>query len=404
MRILFVSPRQCWPPIGGAKLREYHLVRILGRYSAITHVSFRQAGLPPVTAADLPFCERVIALPPLDRYTPLKLARGILGSWPLPVINYTAGSMQSALAALLRQERFDLLHLDGAHLAGYEPMLRRASNAPVVYDWHNIESEVMRRYRSSAPRRINANLTTRRMVRLEERILCSGFGHLVCSERERSELLRVAPGARVAVIPNGVDTGFFEAAAPAADRRHRIVFTGLMGYHANVEAAVAFARAVWPRIRARFPEWRLTLVGADPAPGVLALRAEPNVEITGTVPDVRPYYREAVAAIVPLRTGGGTRLKILEAMAAGVPVVSTSLGAEGLDVNPGADILIADRDEHWLPHLEALATRPEFRDRLVSAAHGMVRVRYDWEVLGAALWNTYRSWLDAPASLSRPLE
>ena len=139
---------------------------------------------------------------------------------------------------------------------------------------------------------------------------------------------------------------------------------------------------------------RLMIVGANPTPAVSALGAIPGVTVTGTVPDVRPYYHNALAAIVPLRTGGGTRLKILEAMAAGVPVVSTVLGAEGLAVTPGSDILIADADDpqHWIDHLNALAQIP-VRKNQIRAALDLVRTRYDWEIVGQTLNDTYAAWL-----------
>jgi glycosyltransferase involved in cell wall biosynthesis len=169
-----------------------------------------------------------------------------------------------------------------------------------------------------------------------------------------------------------------------------------MAYHANIKAAVDFTHTVWPGIRERFPGWRLTLAGLDPAPAVLALRGEPNVEVTGTVEDIRPYYGEAVAAIVPVRTGGGTRLKILEAMAAGVPVVSTALGAEGLSVSPDEDILIAESDADWLPRLTALSTQGELWRRLAEAGRNLVTSKYDWETLGQSLYETYCRWLGQP--------
>jgi glycosyltransferase involved in cell wall biosynthesis len=170
-----------------------------------------------------------------------------------------------------------------------------------------------------------------------------------------------------------------------------------MAYHANIEAAVWFAHSVWPRLREHFPHWKLTIVGYNPAPAVLALRELKNVEVTGTVEDVRPYYGEAVAALVPLRIGGGTRLKILEAMAAGAPVVSTSLGAEGLAVSSGKELLIANREEDWLPHLQSLMENSQLRKNLVTAGRELVRARYDWEALGARLYETYRQWLDEGA-------
>jgi glycosyltransferase involved in cell wall biosynthesis len=197
----------------------------------------------------------------------------------------------------------------------------------------------------------------------------------------------------VAVIENGVDTDYFASSCAARERRRRIVFVGSMSYHANVDAIIPFVRQAWPPIRERFPEWRLTIVGSNPVPAVLALGNEKHVEVAGTVPDVRPYYREALAAIVPLRVGGGTRLKILEAMAAGVPVVSTTLGAEGLAVTPDRNILIADTPADWLPRLQSLSDEGALWQRIAGAGLDLVRSRYDWEVLGDTLCATYSNWL-----------
>ena len=395
MRILFVSPRSCWPPQSGAALREYHLARALGERAELTHVFFSQAGARD--AANAPFRRTAVSAPAPRRYTPAKIVRGILGGQPLSLVNYTSDAMKAALAALVDRQPFDLVHVDSIHMAAYEPILRRAG-APMVYDWHNIESEGMRRYSESAPspaHKFYASLTARRLAALEKEILHSAAGHVVCSEKERETLLGLAPAARIATIENGADLRSFQETQPAAERR-RILFVGWMAYHANVKAAVDFTRAVWPGIRERFPEWRLTLAGLDPAPAVLALRSEANVEVTGTVEDIRPYYGESIAAIVPVRTGGGTRLKILEAMAAGVPVVSTPLGAEGLAVSPGTDILIAEKDADWLPQLSALSTQGDLWNRLAEAGRHLVAVRYDWETLGQSLYETYCRWLGRP--------
>jgi glycosyltransferase involved in cell wall biosynthesis len=397
LRILFLSPRQAWPLYSGARLRDHYFAQALGRRAALTYVFFSDPGLPPPQPADLPFCRKIVPVPAPRFYTPRKIVGGVFGRWPLPVVNYTSDEMKAALAGILRADRFDLVHLDHINMAAYVPGVRRHTAAPVVYNWHNIESELMRRYSAgvqSPLRKLYAAWTARRLAALERQTLLRAFGHVVCSQRERAQLLRIVPEARIAVIENGVDTAFFAEPPVSPGRRHRIVFVGSMRYHGNIEAAVLFARSVWPWIRERFPAWRLTLVGYDPAPAVLALRAEENVEVTGTVDDVRPYYAEALAAIVPLRTGGGTRVKILEAMAAGVPVVSTTLGAEGLAVSPGQHLLIADRQEDWLPRLSSLSLEGGLWNRLVAAGRDLVRSRYDWEILGQALYENYSHWLN----------
>jgi glycosyltransferase involved in cell wall biosynthesis len=364
-------------------------------------VFFQEDGARTPGPDDLPFSKKIVSVPRPRLYTPGKILRALVGKWPLPVLNYYSSQMAEAIADLLDGGAFDLVHFDSLHMAAYFPLVRRRTRAPVVFDWHNIESEAMRRYGrgvQSPARKLYAAMTASRLAGLEGDALRAALGHAVCSERERNQLARVAPEARIAVVENGVDVRSFAKAPALPAGRARLLFVGSMNYHANVDAILFFARAVWPRLRLQHPELRLTIVGSNPSDAVLALESEPGIEITGTVEDVRPYYREAVAAIVPLRIGGGTRLKILEAMAAGVPVVSTALGAEGLAVSPGADILIADSREEWLAQVAALASQGELWSRLACAGRKLVASRYDWDAIGESLYLTYNRWLEAAGS------
>lgn len=395
MQILLVSPRQCWPALTGAKLREYYLARGIGAHADLTHVSFRENG-PPMSSANLPFCRRILSVPRAAAYSPMKVVRGVLGRWPLPILNYSSDQMRETLTALLREQHFDLVHLEGIHMAGYSDLFHERG-IPAAFNWHNIESELMYRYsrnNRSLLHKAYARTTAARLAEIERTMLREAWGHIVCSERECAQLQQIAPQARIAVVANGVEISSNAEHGKPLSERNRVVFVGSMNYHANVEAACLFTREVWPMVRDRFPGWHLTLVGSNPAQAVQELAAEKNVEVTGTVPDVRPYYDEAIAAIVPLRTGGGTRLKILEAMAAGVPVISTALGAEGLAGSSGNNILIADKNEEWLPHLVQLSTDLIARERIVSAARELVASNYDWNALGDSLFETYRRWLE----------
>jgi glycosyltransferase involved in cell wall biosynthesis len=171
-----------------------------------------------------------------------------------------------------------------------------------------------------------------------------------------------------------------------------------MDYHANVDGVVNFAREVWPQVRDRQIRDHLagltfTIVGRDPAPEVRELAAMPGVEVTGTVDDVRPFYREAAAAVVPLKVGGGSRLKILEAMAAGVPVVSTTLGAEGLNVKHGENILIADTNEQLIEAIAAVVEDDVRLKQLSAAGRTLVSNHYDWSRLGTNLFEMYQQLL-----------
>lgn len=397
-RILFISPRQCWPLLSGAKLREYYFLRSLARGARLTYVYFAENGENARIEEHLPFCEDVISIPRPVTYRAWNLLRGAFGRWPLPILNYTSSAMAAALARVKRS--YDLVHLDSIHMMRYSELLAEMPGVAkrLVYGWNNIESEAMRRYAGVVPsrmKRLYAKQTARKLERLEKKILLTAFGHIVCSARERDHLLRIAPAARIVTIENGVDTAYFDGAAGKEGPRRRIIFVGKMDYYPNIEAAKHFVERIWPVVRGRLPGTTLTIVGSNPVDAVRALDGVMGVNVTGTVLDLRPYYRDALAAIVPLRTGGGTRLKILEAMAAGVPVISTRLGAEGLSVEPGREILIADANEpqEWAAHLELLVERPPERSRIVACGSQLVRTRYDWAIVGDALQRTYGEWI-----------
>jgi sugar transferase (PEP-CTERM/EpsH1 system associated) len=406
VRVLFLSPRQCWPPQSGAKLREYYLLRALALECDVEYAYFSEANASAVSPEDLSFPVSVHAVPKPPMYRPTQLLQGLLGPWPLPVVNYTAPAMQETVRRIASGKQFDVIHLDSIHMVRYGAMLQVAgSNAFIVYDWHNIESEAMQRYGEtvdSLPHRTYAALTARKLACLERRILRESAGHVVCSSREREQLLDIVPSARVATIENGVDCAYFarpEDSAASSSASPHFIYVGSMDYFPNIDAVTHFAQHVWPAVRKQTPDAKLSIVGARPVPAVQALSEIPGITVTGTVPDVRPYYHDATASIVPLRTGGGTRLKILESMAAGVPVVSSTLGAEGLDVLPEADILIAEPDDatRWATLLAELATSPPRREALASNALRLVRERYDWPILGQKLVRLYREWLQKPS-------
>jgi sugar transferase (PEP-CTERM/EpsH1 system associated) len=395
MRVLFLSPRQCWPTTTGARLREYHLARQVSHDVELTILAFSEESMTDA----LPFCHEVIVVPPPERYTAWKLLRGIAARDPVPVLNYTTDAMREALGEVLARRAFDIVQIEGTPMAGYAEMIARSPDPPVVvYNWHNIESELMRRFaaQSSFAKRIYANLTADRLEALEERMLGERAGHIVCSEREKRQLAAIAPGAMIEIVENGVDCESFATSA-AQERRDGLVFVGSMNYHANVEAAVDFVRDVWPRMRAEFPALSLKMLGSNPAPQVRALASEPGIEVTGTVPDVRPHYATALAAIVPLKTGGGTRLKILEALAAGVPVISTKAGAEGLELTPGEHLLIAETADEWLEAVRRVSD-PTLASALSAAGRTRVRERYDWSVPGARLLAAYRGVIERRAA------
>ena len=395
MRILYFSPRQCWPLTTGARLRDYHLARQLAGRASVTYLGLTQPDEEAVTipVGDNPF-EKVVTIPKNRSYTTANLVRGLIGPDPVTVLNYYSPHVSAALEDLLRNGSFHSIQIEGVHLLGYLGAIRAAApRSIVIADWHNIESEIMRRYAEtcgSFPRRLFATRTARLIEFAELKLLKGCDVHSLASDRERQKLMNLMPNARLETIPNGVDVEYYRPAHAPGERevRREILFVGSMDYHANIDAAMWFVREIWPLVRTRAPGLRLTIAGRDPVACIRNLAAA-DIAITGTVSDIRPFYSQALAVVAPLRIGSGTRLKILEAMAAGVPVVSTRLGAEGLDVIHGENILIADTPEETVESLSAVLTDPAFRSRLVMSAQELVSQSYDWRELGQRLFQIH---------------
>lgn len=415
--VLYFAPKECWPPSTGAQLRNFYLARELSRSAHLTYLGFADgkkelSDTTQVYGPELNERGRIITVPLGRGYTPLKVMRGAVGRTPLPVLNYTTPQMTQLLEQLLREQDFAVIQVEGLHLAAYLPIIRAARNRPlVVCDWHNVESELMLRYSEHAPatRRVYARATAKRMESMEMRIAREFDAHLVCTERDRQYLLQLNAKARVYVIENGVNVEYFShkrpfqsgaatGRAPAGEATatvveptppKRLVFSGSMDYHANIDAVTYFAREVWPGVWRKRPDLVFTIVGRKPAPEVQALAAVPGIEVTGGVQDVRPFYREGLVAVVPLRIGGGSRLKILEAMAAGLPVVSTRLGAEGLEVTDGENIILADAPEAFGQAILDICANESQRAQIVQAARQLMLARYDWSAIGKMLLDIY---------------
>ncbi len=301
--------------------------------------------------------------------------------------------MASELERTLESQAWDFVQIEGIHFYSYIPAIRKAKGKPrIMCDWHNVESELMERFSAHAStpllKRLYGRRTTSLIRSLETRLLAECDAHTVCSERERRLLLERDPAAKIAAIPNGVDTAFFSRRNTAEAGRD-IVFVGSMDYHANIDAALYFAREIWPALRGDMPERRFVIVGARPTAEVLALASDPGVEVTGTVPDIRPYYESAAAVVVPVRVGSGTRLKVLEAMAAGAPIVSTTLGAEGIEYTDGRDLLIADSAPDFTRRLRELLGNGELLRSIAGGGRELVERKYDWNIIGSKLFDFY---------------
>jgi glycosyltransferase involved in cell wall biosynthesis len=254
-----------------------------------------------------------------------------------------------------------------------------ASATPVVLFQHNVETMLWRRLadtEKSALRKMSYGIEARKMAAYETRTL-QRFRHVIAvSEHDRKEMLALAPGCIITVVPTGVDTEHYKPAPSVSGLPPRIVFTGSMDWEPNIDAVEYFCQDIFPSVLAQFPEARFQIVGRNPYPRVKKL-ASASVEVTGTVPSVAEYLRNATVVIVPLRIGGGTRLKIFEAMAMRKALVSTSIGAEGLDVTSGKDCLIADDAQSFASAILSVLRDPALRQTYEENAAALA-ARYDW--------------------------
>jgi sugar transferase (PEP-CTERM/EpsH1 system associated) len=302
---------------------------------------------------------------------------------------YRSRAFARRLRDLLAERIFDLIVCDflppAIHLPGTLP-------CRAVIFTHNVESEIWRRHaeiQTGAIGRYLYERQHRRMLRFERQTLARFDGVLVVSEADRRTFERLYPGAirRPAhVVPTGVDTGYFRPAEPCSSPESRsIVFTGSMDWLPNEDAMVLFCREMLPLIRRTVPDVTVSIVGRAPTPTVTALARQHGVIVTGRVDDVRPFVRDAAVYVVPLRIGGGTRLKIFEAMAMGKAVVSTAIGAEGLPVTDGEHLLLADEPRAFADAVVRLLGDVEQRRRLEVAARSLVLAHYDWSAVAGEM-------------------
>jgi len=292
--------------------------------------------------------------------------------------------VRDAMMAALRDLRPDALYLDHLDSLVYADA---AKSLPVVIDLHNVYSDLIRRESRSPLRGAARPYLGREAVLLracERRAVIRADSIHVVSAIDAAALAREAPGKTPKVVPNGVDcTLYGRLTEGRRGGRPVVAFIGAMSWPPNVEAARFLALKVFPEVRRRVPGARLRIIGRDPTPEVLALRELPGVEVTGKVPDVMPHLQEASCLAVPLEVGGGTRLKILEAFAAGLPVVSTPVGCEGIEARHGVELVVATR-EGFGDALVALLEDPSAGERMAKCARSLVVERYDWKAIGAS--------------------
>ncbi len=384
MRVLWVKAGKILPVDTGGKIRSYNILRQLAVRHEMTFLSYyggaRDESYEQDLSGRLP---GAVALhtglgPTGATGLGLDYIRHLPSAAPYAVTKFTSVEVRRRVAEWLSEPRFDVAVCDFLSASLNFPP---APATPAVLFQHNVESALWERQAAHEPnivKRAAFSIEASKMRRYE-RTAVNRFHHVIAvSEHDRSLMAKIVDPSRITVVPTGVDVAHYRTARDAAGGNDGpvVLFLGSMDWEANVDGVDYFCREIWPRINAAVPEARFRVVGRNPHPRIQKL-ATASVELVGGVPSVLPHLAAATAFVVPLRIGGGTRLKIYEAMAAGRAVISTRVGAEGLDVRDGENILLADAPNAFADAVVRVLRDRELRLRLENAGAALA-ARYDW--------------------------
>lgn len=401
MKILIVTASLPYPPQQGGALRTYGILQGLHRAGYEIHLlSFQDDSALMYSSTPLhEWCSQIETLPAPRRGKGARLRDLLLSGQPDIARRLYSPDFERRLLALVTQNRYDVVQFEGIEVASYLPMLRQSGvPARLCYDAFNAEAALQRVIfevdREDITRWAAAGYSLVQSGRIAqfERALCQQADLVIAVSDEDAALLRqYHPDRRVFVVPNGIFAdSYIEFGEQLELGQHALVFTGKMDYRPNVDAVFWFSEAILPLIQRRYPDARLYVVGQKPHRRLEKLRDVPGIEITGWVQDVKPYLRGASVYIAPLRMGSGTRLKILEAMAAQCAVVATSLAASGLRDDARYALRIADTPQQIADAVVELLGDPPQRQVLGERASDYVRQLYDWSKLIPHLMQAYQ--------------
>ena len=423
MKLLILTPQLPYPPQQGTTIRNFNLIKHLAPRHEITLLSF---GTPDELENAAPLralCRRIEIAPYPTRSLAQRAWTTLTSPLPDMALRLRSDAMHTLIDSL-RDESFDIVQIEVIEMARYglaskiknrKPVLSHAlskvegetEGSKIVFDDHNAEYVLQRTAFESDARRVSRwhaalySLIQWKKLERYERQICQHAHHIVaCSDADataiaallnpKSEIQNLK--SKITVIPNGVDTEFYVpsdqvCAKPLAELA--LVFTGKMDFRPNIDAMTWFSAEILPRVRAQAPLAHLVIVGQKPAPRIRALQQQSGIEVTGWVADTRPYIADAAVYVVPLRMGSGTRLKVLEAMAMGKAIVSTTRGVEGITLTPERDAILADTPAEFARAVITLLRDPERRRTLGRAAHTLAEEKYDWRTIVPAFDQVY---------------
>ncbi|WP_322488685.1 glycosyltransferase family 4 protein [Chloroflexus sp.] len=405
MRILMLTLIAPYPPDSGPKIKTYNVLQYLCERYEVTLVSLVRNEQERAHAESLRrICRDVYTVPfQRSRWKDAHfLLKSSLTGESFILSRDASPELHQLLRLLTAREHFDIIHADQLNMAPFAVDLPGGAR---IIDQHNAVWTIVARMaaRSDLIRRIGLQIEARRLRRAEAR-LCARFdGMLAVSEPDYAFLKLAAADAGVALPPTAIIPIAIDARSEAPVQRHSapntILSMATMFWPPNVDGVLWFAREVWPLVRQAVPQARVALVGSRPPETVRQLAADPAIEVPGYVADPRPYLERTAALIVPVHAGGGMRVKILEALARGLPIVSTTIGYEGIDLTPGEHLLVGDTPQAFAEALIRLLRDPELGRRLAVQGRRVAEERYDWRVVCPAIDHLYATALQRANSL-----
>lgn len=384
MKILWVNPHFLHPTTKGGQIRTLEMLRHLNRWHEIHYVALENCAGGEGPARSSEYCSKAYpiphTLPPRGSASFVFQAVGnLVDPLPLAITRYRSALMKSEVSRLLITGNFDRLVCDFLFPGPNIPSLSQA-----LLFQHNVETTIWDRHLEnarSAPARAFFRIQRNRMARYEGEA-CRQSAHVVAVSSQDAQRFRTMFQAeRVSEVPTGVDVpSFTPPKDQPAEHKADFVFVGSMDWLPNIDGCNYFVRQILPIIRRQRPDCTVGIVGRSPGSGILEMaRADSKILVSGTVSDIRPYFWGSSVSIVPLRIGGGTRLKIYEAMAAQAPIVSTTIGAEGLPVIHGRNIYLADTPEAFAQYCLELLDSEKRRRQMAQNAFEMVSSQFSWE-------------------------
>lgn len=411
MRILWISHFLPYPPKAGLLQRGYHLIRELARHSDVDLLTFNQPRLlnplmPPTVDAPAAAAHALEDFCRVRGVVDIPLARIPQGRAILALMSLMRGQpyemswlrspkFEKLLGSLLADARYDLIHLDTIGLAGYLPAIREHSPTTCVsLGHHNIESHMLHRRASLHESGLLRSYFEReaRLLESHEKRLCPRFDlNITCSDLDTARLRDLTDADPVVTIPNGVDTTML---APGTMKRdpNRLLFVGTMNWYPNVDAMRFFLNEAWPLLTAAHPALQIDIIGNAPPQDLLrAAQRDPRVRVHGFVDDLQPYLQNAGIYVCPIRDGGGTKLKVLEAFASGIPMVAHPVACEGIEIQDGVHAVLASSAADFAAAVSRLMERTEERARLADSARRLVEERYSFSSIGQMLHQSFRA-------------